>query len=106
MTRQRLANLAPLVFASAATDAAAAKVVSAAADDLAELVATLAGRLGFQPGEFMLALTGGVFLHQPAYRTDVVARLGRRGMAPQSVTLVESPAAGAVALARQALRSS
>jgi N-acetylglucosamine kinase-like BadF-type ATPase len=101
MTRQRLAGLATIVFAAAQEDEVARKLLVQSAGDLAELVAALAGRLGFIESGFPLALAGGVALHQPLLGDLLAASLADRGCRPSSVVLVESPVSGAVALARQ-----
>jgi N-acetylglucosamine kinase-like BadF-type ATPase len=104
MTRQRLAELAKIVFVVQEDDAVARKIIASAADDLAELVAALARRLGLIESGYSLAMTGGVTLNQRLLCPLLLARLAHRGCLPAYSTLVESPAAGAVALARQVAR--
>jgi N-acetylglucosamine kinase-like BadF-type ATPase len=101
MTRQRLAGLGKIVFAAVHEDAVARSIITAAAGDLAELVAALARRLGFSQGAFPLAVTGGVALHQPLLHELLARQLEASGCRGVSISLVRSPAAGAVALARQ-----
>jgi N-acetylmuramic acid 6-phosphate etherase len=92
MTREKLAALAGVVFA--AQDPVAAGIVAAAAQDLRELVTTVAERLNL-PAGYSLALTGGVFMHQREYAAQVAAPCSANW------TLVTEPVRGAVALARQ-----
>jgi N-acetylglucosamine kinase-like BadF-type ATPase len=99
MTRQRIASLAPLVFAEESADPLARSIVEGGASDLAELVATLAARLHLEPGGYCLAMAGGLFVHQPTYRELVVKTLGERRIEPRETCVVAEPVRGAVRLA-------
>lgn len=103
MTRERLAGLASVVFASATSDPIARAIIETAAADLAEMVDTLRRRLGFQAKGYSLALAGSVILNQPLLRSLLEERLAERGSSPQIVHAVEEPVAGAIALARRLL---
>jgi N-acetylglucosamine kinase-like BadF-type ATPase len=97
--RSATAGLARLVTVAAAQgDAAAVAIIAAAADELAETVACLAGKLALGD-EFPLALTGGVACGSELLRDHVVAALARRSRRPEPVTIVPHPAAGCVQLA-------
>lgn len=103
MSRAEIAALAPLVFAAAeAGDDVALGLLRRAADDLAECVAAVAGRLGFS-GDCEIALVGGLL-----QRGDLLARAldaTLRARMPQSrCTLPElPPVLGAALLALQLL---
>lgn len=98
MTRDRLAGSARTVFEVSADDAAAADILSRAADDLAMMVTALSRQLGYEDGGYALSLTGGLLLHQATFREAMIARLP---YLPARVTLVTDPVSGAVNLARQ-----
>jgi len=101
MSRERLAELAKVVFESAAEDEVARSIVSSAAGELALLVATVAQRLAFRGGEYPLALAGSVILNQPALRDAMLGQLPQQAAAPQSIVLVDEPVRGAMSLARR-----
>ena len=100
MTRERLANLAQIVFQAADSDAVARSIISRAAEELTEIVAVLRSRLGFAAGQYALAIAGSVGLHQPAFVAMILDNLKRAGAEPESVATVAEPVVGAVALAR------
>jgi N-acetylglucosamine kinase-like BadF-type ATPase len=101
MSRERLAELAPIVFeAGAAGDATATRALEAAANDLSEMVLALVRRLRFGHQAYQLALAGGVLMQQRRLRHKLEAALQHVGFAPGSIALVEEPVRGAVALAR------
>jgi hypothetical protein len=62
--------------------------------------ATVARQLGLSPNSYPLALAGSVLLNQPGYRDHVLSSLANRGLPPATITLVEEPVRGAVAIAR------
>ena len=98
--RIQIAQYAKLVFASARDrDAEAIRILEDAAGRLAEMVATVAGRLDMTGSSIPLALTGGVFLHQESYRDLLLAALADRGLVVACVRLVKYAAAGALLLA-------
>ncbi len=105
MTRERLAGLAGIVFDLRSTDAVAEQIVAAAADELAELVATVARQLRLPKSGYTLAMTGGVLLHQLNYLDQfaqaLVGKCLELGSRPAHWMLVEEPVRGAVALARR-----
>ncbi|HEY2415975.1 MAG TPA: BadF/BadG/BcrA/BcrD ATPase family protein [Pirellulaceae bacterium] len=106
MTRERLAELATVVFDLQATDATAANIIQAAAGDLAEMVAAVATQLRLPVSSYSLAASGGVFLNQSGYFDLVVNELATSVNArPGHALVVQHPAAGAVALARRLVQS-
>lgn len=98
MTRDRLAGCARIIFDLSSEDAAAAEILSRAADDLANMITALSQQLGYETGGYALSLTGSLLLHQPRFREAMIARLSHL---PARVTLVTDPVSGAVHLARQ-----
>jgi N-acetylmuramic acid 6-phosphate etherase len=103
--RTALATLAPLVLeAASAGDPAAATIVDDAVGELAETAAAAAARLFPRSRVIPLALSGGLFLGNPDYRTKVVDHLTRRGVSLDTVTLVKEPALGAVRLAAASVK--
>lgn len=103
-SRQELAALAPVVLAAAEQDGEARRIVEAGAAELAEMVAALVRRLALVPGDYPLALAGGLMVHHPRYREHVLHELTQRGMAPGLIAVVHQPVRGAVALARELAR--
>ena len=101
MSRERLADLAKVVFETADEDDVARSIVSTAAHELALLIATAVQRLAFGGGDYPLALAGGVILNQPRLREELLNQLQQQASAPQSVVLVHEPVRGALALARR-----
>lgn len=97
--RRYWAERARVVFTLAeAGDQAAARIVTAAAHDLAELVRTVAIALGSVPGPVVLA--GGVLVHQPRLQQALAQALAVDGLRDVLV-LDRDPAFGAVQLAEQ-----
>jgi N-acetylglucosamine kinase-like BadF-type ATPase len=103
MTRQRLASLADVVFAAAASDRVAKDIVLLAADDLTEMIGVVGRQLGFVAGRYTLAITGGILLNQAELRDHLTAGTDQLGYRPKETVLVREPARGAVALARDQL---
>lgn len=98
--RAQIAELASIVFRAADEgDCIGLQIVDAAANQLAELVYTIAKRLNFPNGEFVLSLTGGVLLNQAMFRASLGDKLASRSCAPARTVLVPDPVAGAVLLA-------
>jgi N-acetylglucosamine kinase-like BadF-type ATPase len=94
--RRYWAGRARVVFERAGDgDAAASRIVAAAADALATLALHVAARLGL-PGPVVLA--GGLAVHQPMLQAEVRSRLAERGITDLRVLLRE-PVHGAVRLA-------
>jgi N-acetylglucosamine kinase-like BadF-type ATPase len=104
MTRAAVAALASLVFEAAEFDQIAAEIVASAANQLVEMVTNIHRRLHFSAGAYALAMTGGVLLSQRTFRERFRAELRQLGIEPQTITLVEEPVRGAIAMARS-LRS-
>jgi N-acetylglucosamine kinase-like BadF-type ATPase len=105
MTRERLAGLASIVFDVRSTDKVAEQIVTAAAADLAELVANVAKQLRLPPRGYTLALAGGVLQGQLNYVDTFTAALPielcrLNGPTPSHWITVSEPVQGAVALAR------
>jgi N-acetylmuramic acid 6-phosphate etherase len=102
MTRDRLAELASVVFDFRSTDKPAEAIVTSAVDDLAEMVVTVASQLRLEPKDFTLAMAGGVLVHQLNYVEFVVYAVAAkmRTSRPAKWMIVEEPVSGAVALAR------
>jgi N-acetylglucosamine kinase-like BadF-type ATPase len=101
MTRERLAELASVVFDLHTTDASAERIIQIAASELAQMIATVAAELRLPSRSFTLAMAGGVLLHQLNYVEQVVSRLQNLlGAKPGQWKLVDEPVRGAVVLAR------
>lgn len=99
VSRAEIASLAPLVIAAAeAGDAAARALFQIGARDLAECVAAVAHRLGFDQGEFGLALTGGLSQAEVA-RAPLVAALAERLPGCRPTLAEQPPVIGAALLA-------
>ncbi|MBW3597334.1 MAG: N-acetylmuramic acid 6-phosphate etherase [Planctomycetes bacterium] len=101
--RRWLAGLADVVSASAESDPVAAAILADAAQQLADLVMTAAGKVGFADSLFPFAVTGGVLLNTPRVLGTIRARLAA---VTTDITLVEEPIRGALVLAKQALARS
>lgn len=101
MSRERIAELATVVFDLAATDAGAGGIVEAAAAELSLMVSSLARKLGFAMGDYDLVLTGGVITKRSALRERIVARLRSEGLSPGRCEVVTDAVRGAVSLARE-----
>lgn len=106
MTRDRIASLAVVVFAVAADDAVAQRIIDSAAADLAAMVAALIKPLNLPVGNFPLALAGSVLEQQESFRERVLARLQQTKAEPGTVSIVSEPVRGAVTLARIATSES
>ena len=64
------------------------------------MVGVTARKLGLTKNSFLLAMAGGNLVHQPAYRTTVLAKLeGEFQLRPHAQT-IEHPVAGALRLAK------
>jgi N-acetylmuramic acid 6-phosphate etherase len=100
LERPAVAALAPLVVdAAAAGDAVARRIVTHAADALADTVVAAAQPLFGRPATTPLALAGGVLIRHADYRDYFLASLNARGLRGEPVASVPEPAAGAVRLA-------
>ncbi len=104
LDRAALATLAPHVVAAAeAGDAEAGKIVTAAAAELALMVASVAQQLELPPREFPLALAGGVLAESEYMARAVRQQLSARDLHPASITLVPEPVLGALRLAARCI---
>lgn len=101
MSRERLAQLAAAVFSAASRDTVAGQIIAKAAQELGELIVTLARQLHLEAAPFPLALAGSVIINQSDFREHLIARLNQAKIRPEPVELVAEPVAGAVALARR-----
>jgi N-acetylglucosamine kinase-like BadF-type ATPase len=106
LSRDELAQLSRVVFDAAMEDGVAAEIVTHAAEELARMTATLASKLQFAAGDYTLALTGSVLIHQPRLRELLMELLRDAGAEPDHVQVVTDPVAGAIVLARQLVASS
>jgi N-acetylglucosamine kinase-like BadF-type ATPase len=102
MTRERIAQLAEVVFEAAPGDEVARQLIEAGAAELRAAVGVVARRLNFAPGEYPLALAGSVLLRQDDYRNLVCSKLLETGTCPNVAIAVPDPVSGAVVLARRA----
>ena len=98
LSRQQLAECCTVVFQAAPDDHTAREILNTAGTDLSEMVTTLAQKLGFETSEFCLGIAGGVLLHQPTFRLDVI---GKIGIGSECVVDVPCPVAGALVIARR-----
>lgn len=100
--RRLIAALAPLVFQCAgAGDAVAQQVIAQAAEDLSDMVRTVARSLALGAGEYALVYAGGVLVRQPALRESIARRLAEWTLAPSSVHVAVDPVLGALRLAAE-----
>jgi N-acetylglucosamine kinase-like BadF-type ATPase len=97
-----IANLAPLVLELAATgDPVAGSIFDTETMDLARTVVGAVVNGGLPKESVPIALTGGLVLHNAAFRERLLANLAACGVTPGPVGLVDDPALGAVVLARK-----
>jgi N-acetylglucosamine kinase-like BadF-type ATPase len=103
LDRAAIAALAPLVLEAAeASDPVAYSVIWEAAQDLAEMVATVARQLELT-GLIPLALAGGVLTGSRMLRDSLRDRLNEEELTIWPIDCVSEPARGAVRLAAEAL---
>jgi N-acetylmuramic acid 6-phosphate etherase len=101
--REWIAGLARVVFAAAgAGDSVAAGILERAADDLANLVESVARQVFKNTQPVPLALAGGLLVHSALLQDRLVECVGRRGVIVETIGLVPDPVAGAVMIARNA----
>ena len=104
--RAEVASLADTVFAAAeSSDLVAVALVDQAANELADLVASVAEKLGFEAEAIPLAMTGGVLCNSPMLQERMLATLQREPLQFSHVRTVNEPVEGAVALARATFAS-
>jgi N-acetylglucosamine kinase-like BadF-type ATPase len=102
--RATIAGWGDVVIVEAATgDAVAAGIVSKAARELAETVAAVCRKIGYDRSPFPLALGGGFVVHHASYRDHLRKNLLRQGLYPDPIGVVPEPVAGAVILAQRLL---
>lgn len=104
MNREKLSALAKIVFDAAASDVAAQMIVTAAANDLAEMVTVLCVQLALLDQAYPLALAGSVIANQPLLRNSLSKRLADRLCRPRTTVIIEEPVRGALVLARLAAK--
>lgn len=103
--RALIAELAPLAFSIARTgDPVATAIISAAGQDLAVMVRTVADRL-LLPQQLPLAAAGAVLTQQPALLQAVVTHLSSNNRWLPVVSVVHNAATGALRLAASLLSS-
>ncbi len=101
--RCAIAALTPVVFQAAADgDSVAEEIRADGAEEVSQLIRGITRQLEFAHGQYDLALTGGVFGHQPAWGELIVRILEQQRCAPRATHIVSDPVAGAVVLARHA----
>lgn len=92
-----IAALAPLVLAHAAAgDLMSRRIVAHAARELALAVSTVADALGFRRDHLPLAVGGGLLVHQPRLRAQVLRRIASQWTITH--VIVEEPALHAAAM--------
>ncbi len=97
-----IAGLAPLVFSAAASgDCVAARIMEEEARELARTAAGAVAGGELPREELPVALTGGLVIHNTAYRERFLTELRACGVKPGPVGLVDDPVVGAVVLARK-----
>ena len=94
--KREIARLSEIVLSLAESDPVARCILDEAASELALLVETLLKKLDFADARPVLALSGGLLVHQAAVRDAVLARCGLQGF---QVRVISEPVAGAVRLA-------
>jgi N-acetylglucosamine kinase-like BadF-type ATPase len=99
MSRQRLADLAKVVFDVAKDDTEATHIIRVAAGELAKMVYMLADRL-FRDDGYILAMTGSLILQQEILRMTMLEHVNFVHP-PREVVAVPDPVRGAVQLARR-----
>ncbi|HCO22265.1 MAG: N-acetylglucosamine kinase [Gimesia sp.] len=103
--RSDIAGLSRLVFTAAEQgDVVACEVLRQAIQDLTELVSAVVTRLHFSRGDYALALTGGILLHQRDFRVSLLERLRELKLEPVSIECVDDASLGAVRLGINGLK--
>jgi N-acetylglucosamine kinase-like BadF-type ATPase len=105
--RAEIAGLSRVVFDAAADgDDIADGIVTMAASELASLVEAVARQIGLEEGaRFPLGIAGGSLVHHEILRERLLETLCAGGAQPEPVTVVRTPVAGAVMLARKLVRA-
>lgn len=104
-TRDQLAKIAGIVFALSAEDAIANKIVSESGRCLAELIKTVALKLGLVEKNIhpILGLAGGNFCNQPILLEATLTALAELNMSIEEAIRIYEPALGGFVLATQKL---
>ena len=104
LTRERLAELAPVVIRVAHSgDAVATAILEEAATELASAARSVARQLDFQGQPFPLIFSGGLFAGLPSLADAVAGKAGLQGAVP--MRLEREPAEGALVMALDLFRS-
>lgn len=98
LSREQLAAFSDVVFDAAPNDDVAEEILDAASAELAEMVTTLARKLGLDAHTYRLGVAGGVLMNHSDFRADVI---GRIDVLPERVVAVPCPVAGALVIARR-----
>jgi N-acetylglucosamine kinase-like BadF-type ATPase len=102
--RRSVAQLAPLVLAAAVGgDSVAARLLDAAAADLAHMVDTLRRRLDLPAEALPLALAGSLLLRSDALKRRLLTNLADQGLRKPALAEVPDPVLGALTLAQHLL---
>ncbi|QDT76959.1 Glucosamine kinase GspK [Gimesia maris] len=103
--RSDIAGLSRLVFTAAEQgDVVACEVLRQAIQELTELVNAVVTRLHFSRGDYALALTGGILLHQRDFRVSFMECLRAQSLEPATIECVDDASLGAVRLAINGLK--
>ena len=102
MTRDRVADLAKVVFAAASEgDLVAQEIISCAGRELAQGVSAVIRKLGLCGDSIPVALSGGLFSATDVLQNVMVAEVGRLAPKARIVKPASSPEVGALLLALQ-----
>jgi N-acetylglucosamine kinase-like BadF-type ATPase len=102
--RPTIATWADVVFEEATGgDALAVEIVSNAARELAVALASVCRQLGLESAPFPLVVSGGLLIHQAAYRDALRRALLKLGLKPDPIQVVAEPVWGATILAQRAV---
>jgi|GEM_PF-528448 len=104
-TRDQLAKVAGIVFALAEQDSIAKNIVEDSGRWLAELIQTVARKLGFHDQGISprLGLAGGNFCNQPILLEATIRELSRQNVAIEEAIRIYEPALGGFVLSAQTL---
>jgi N-acetylglucosamine kinase-like BadF-type ATPase len=106
LDRTALAALAPVVIEAAeAGDAVASGIIDQAAQELADMAASVARQLGLTDRPFPLAQAGGVLTGSAMVQRQLEAKMRMLGLSLEAIRLAAEPARGALKLAAQYARS-
>ncbi len=99
LPRSQIAQLSKIVLAYANHDEQASQIANDAIQAMAQLVETIARRLGHAHGDYALALSGGILSNNPSMVSSLLRELQLRELAPCAYHLVREPIYGALAMA-------